>query len=131
MEIKTIYSDIYNNVDIVETTNKGDVVFFNEDGEKKIIPIEDIRYISHEMRGGLKKGGKFKRVNAPMFNVDGITLNEYELRQLCVDIKNGEQPIPNKMIDGKGDEFTIDENGNFSKPPYGIDLSYKLVKELF
>lgn len=67
----------------------------------------------------------------------GISLNEYELRQLQIDIKNSQNVVA-YFLDSQNNQFMIQPNGKIKsvdgehkKLPHGLDLSYTLVKQLF
>ena len=73
----------------------------------------------------------YTRIPPPEFYIDDYTLNEYELRQLMVDIAKGLHQGNLSVVDITGNEAIIDENGRLSGPLYGLDLNDKLAIELF
>jgi hypothetical protein len=74
---------------------------------------------------------KFTKIKAPVFIVYGQTLNEYEVRQLQVDVKNKIHPANIPVKDEIGNVYVIGEDGRFKKgTPPGLSLSYKITKML-
>lgn len=72
----------------------------------------------------------YRKVEAPKFLVFGEYLNEYEVRQLQVDVFEGlvEAGI---SVDENGIRYTIGVGGRFiNGVPTGFSLSYNLVKKL-
>lgn len=77
-----------------------------------------------------------KRITAPMFKVyydvlDEYIINEYELRQLMIDVKNG--VIPASIIsvsDMAGNETTINEQGFLVGELEGLSLMSDLTISL-
>lgn len=76
---------------------------------------------------------KIKRITPPTFrvmeNFKVVHLNELEVRQLQVDIKNGIWPST-IVTDEKDNLCTIGPDGKFDKVPYGFSLHYELAKQL-
>jgi hypothetical protein len=70
---------------------------------------------------------KIKRITAPMFKVIGILINEYELRQLMVDVKKGIVPANIKVTDAAGNESLINEHGFLTNDLNGLDLVSNLT----
>jgi len=77
---------------------------------------------------------KFKRITPLKYkvieNLKIIYLNELEVRQLQVDIKNEEIPAGIIITDEKGNFCTINKDGKFDKVPYGFSKSYELSRQL-
>lgn len=72
-----------------------------------------------------------KRIEVPMFKVGDYILNEYEVRQLMVDVKNKEQEPNIKVIDlVYGTEHIILETARFDKQPKSLALTYELAFKL-
>lgn len=73
---------------------------------------------------------EFTRIEAPKYLVSGISLNEYEVRQLQIDVRNGKFE-PGIQVEENGILYTIGSGGRFvDGVPIGFSLSYKLVREL-
>ncbi len=73
---------------------------------------------------------EFTRIEAPMYLVAGEYLNEYEVRQLQVDIKDGRFE-PGIQVEEMGIIYTIGVGGRFiNGVPKGFSLTYELVKSL-
>ena len=64
----------------------------------------------------------YTRVEPPTFKINGNILNEYELRQLMVDIKAGRFQGGYLVKDCKGNIAYIESNGMLSDDLYGLDL---------
>lgn len=72
-----------------------------------------------------------KRIEIPLFKVGDYILNEYEVRQLMVDVKNKEQEPNIKVIDLEyGTEHIILETGRLDKHPKSLSLTYELTLKL-
>jgi hypothetical protein len=71
-----------------------------------------------------------KRITPPMFKVDNILINEYELRQLMVDVKKGLQPANITVCDMAGNETTINEKGFLVGELEGLDIMGNLSVSL-
>lgn len=65
---------------------------------------------------------EFTRIEPPTFEINGNILNEYELRQLMVDIKKGKFESGYFVKDCKGNIAYIESNGMLSKDLYGLDI---------
>lgn len=65
---------------------------------------------------------EYTRIEPPTFEINGNILNEYELRQLMVDVKNGKFESGYFVKDCKGNIAYIESNGMLSKDLYGLDL---------
>lgn len=72
---------------------------------------------------------KYTKIPPPKFFVRGETLNEYEVRQLQVDVKNGKFRKV-YVTDEKGTKALIKPNGKLSEMLYGLDFSYTLAFKL-
>lgn len=64
----------------------------------------------------------YTRIEPPTFKINGNILNEYELRQLLVDVKNGKFESGYIVKDCKGNIAYIESNGMLSDELYGLDL---------
>ena len=73
---------------------------------------------------------KITRIKAPKFKVGKYSLNEYELRQLCLEVKQCLKPNGIKVIDSDGIESKIDKSGKLHPLPKGMSLSYEITKQL-
>ena len=76
-----------------------------------------------------------KRITAPMFKVYGFMLdeymlNEYELRQLMIDVKKGLVPANISVSDMAGNETTINEQGFLVGELEGLSLMSDLTISL-
>jgi hypothetical protein len=72
-------------------------------------------------------------IEPPTFDVDGITLNEYELRALMAQVAKGE--IPHEMITSitsnqSGIELGIREDGMLANDCDSLNLNTKFTLEL-
>ena len=73
--------------------------------------------------------GKITKVKPPKFRVKafnskgkGTIINEYELRQLMLEVAKKERPAGMTIVDEKGNSATIKENGNLSNTIAGMDI---------
>jgi hypothetical protein len=73
---------------------------------------------------------KIKRIKAPKFKVGRYSLNEYEVRNLMVEIAKGERPAGLVVTDEKGQSATLLENGRPDKNLYGFGVASELTLEL-
>ena len=76
-----------------------------------------------------------KRISAPMFKVYGPVLdwylvNEYELRQIMIDVKKGLLPANIEVVDMAGNETTINEKGFLVGELEGLSLMSDLTISL-
>jgi hypothetical protein len=72
----------------------------------------------------------FTRIESPKYLVSGEYLNEYEVRQLQIDIRDGKFE-PGIQVEENGIIYTIGSGGRFvDGVPKGFSLSYELVKQL-
>jgi len=72
-----------------------------------------------------------KRVSAPMFTIKGEQYNEYEIRQLMIDVAKGDIIFNSDIIDCNGTIVRIQPDGRLSNELEGFQLSDKLALELF
>ncbi len=76
------------------------------------------------------------RITAPMFKVheygtqEEFILNEYELRQLMIDVKKGLQPANIRVTDMLANESIINEQGFIVGELHGLDLISNLTINL-
>ena len=73
---------------------------------------------------------KIKRIKVPKFKVGRYSLNEYEVRNLMVEIAKGERPAGLVVTDEKGQSATLLENGRPDKNLYGFGVAAELTLEL-
>jgi hypothetical protein len=71
-----------------------------------------------------------KRIKAPAYKVGRCVLNEYELRNLCVEVAKGEKPKGIKVTDKQGCIAYIKANGTLSQTLYGIDICIDFKMEI-
>lgn len=71
-----------------------------------------------------------KRITAPMFKIEDMLINEYELRQLMVDVKKGLVPANISVSDMAGNETTINEQGFLVDELEGLSLMSDLTISL-
>jgi hypothetical protein len=71
-----------------------------------------------------------KRISAPKFKVGRFVLNEYELRQLMLDVANGNEAAGIKVKDSTGKVVEILEDGHLSGCIKGLDVADSLAMEL-
>jgi hypothetical protein len=72
-----------------------------------------------------------KRINPPMFTINDEQYNEYELRQLMLDVAKGEIDAFINVTDSDGLTATIDSLGRLSNELKGLVLADNLSLELF
>ena len=72
-----------------------------------------------------------KRVSAPMFTINGEQYNEYEIRQLMLDVANKDIVFTSNIIDCNGGIAQILPDGRLSNELEGFNLSDKMALELF
>lgn len=72
-----------------------------------------------------------KRINPPMFTINNEQYNEYELRQLMLDVAKGEIDAFINVTDSDGLTATIDSLGRLSNELKGLVLADNLSLELF
>lgn len=62
------------------------------------------------------------RIKPPKYKVGRYSLNEYELRQLMLEVAKKEKPFGQKVKDENGCTAVIFENGRLSCNLYGMDI---------
>jgi hypothetical protein len=62
------------------------------------------------------------RIKPPKYKVGRYTLNEYELRQLMLEVAKKEKPFGQIVKDQKGSCATIQEDGSLSNNLFGTDI---------
>jgi len=72
-----------------------------------------------------------KRIPAPTFTIEGEQYNEYELRQLMLDVAKGETRGLIPVTDSIGITAVIGLDGRLSNELEGLDLSDKLASQLW
>lgn len=65
---------------------------------------------------------EYTRIEPPIFHINGHTLNEYELRQLMVDLSWGRFQNSYHVQDCKGNWAVLQSNGVIAGELYGLDL---------
>lgn len=78
----------------------------------------------------IKRKRPYQVIKPPKYRVGKYVLNEYELRQLQVDVMNGQIEAPVTVKDEKGASFTIGRSGRMSGSPYGYNFTSKCTLEL-
>jgi len=73
---------------------------------------------------------KIKRIKVPKFKVGRYSLNEYEVRNLMVEIAKGERPAGIVVTDENGESATLQPNGRPDKNLYGFGVAAQLTIEL-
>lgn len=71
-----------------------------------------------------------KRIEAPMYTINEELYNEYEIRQLQIDVAKGLQ-FNSVITDNLGNTATIDNEGRLVKHLNGYHLSHELSIELY
>ena len=73
----------------------------------------------------------YTKINIPMFQVGDNQLNEYELRQLQLEVARGEKPANIMVTDlTTGVTAKLHSNGSFDKDLEGMTVATKLQFEL-
>ena len=62
------------------------------------------------------------RITPPKYKIGRLSLNEYELRQLMLEVAKKEKPYGQTVKDQKGTCAVIQENGNLSCNLFGFDI---------
>lgn len=62
------------------------------------------------------------RIKPPKYKVGRYSLNEYELRQLMLEVAKKEKPFGQTVKDQKGYCATIQEDGSLSCNLFGTDI---------
>ena len=72
----------------------------------------------------------FKKIKAPKYKIGRYSLNEYELRQVQVDIAEGKLKDGIIVKDQNGNKATINKDGTLSNKLHGIDICGLLTLRL-
>lgn len=73
----------------------------------------------------------YTRIKAPKFKIGRCVLNEYELRQLQVEIAKGLKKGNIKVLDKTNNQvYTLDDKGSWDFAPNGYTYSYRATVEL-
>lgn len=78
----------------------------------------DMLFVDEEKRTKMK----VKRIQPPHYDVDGLSLNEYELRSVMADVAEGKRDPGIKVSDQKGGTAMIEKDGSLSGSLYGLDI---------
>jgi hypothetical protein len=70
------------------------------------------------------------RITAPMFKLGEELINEYELRNLQLEVAKGLKPFGIELEDSKGQKFFIREDGMIDDEPFGMDICGMLTMDL-
>lgn len=70
------------------------------------------------------------RITAPMFKLGEELINEYELRNLQLEVAKGLKPFGIELEDSKGQKFFIREDGLIDAEPFGMDICGMLAMDL-
>lgn len=73
---------------------------------------------------------KVKRITPPVFKVGRYKLNEYELRNLMVEVARGEKPSGIVVKDSTGTTATVLENGSLSNNLKGMEVNSLFTMEI-
>lgn len=73
---------------------------------------------------------KITRIKPPKYKVGKYSLNEYELRQLMVEVAKGEKASGLIVKDEKETCATIKEDGALSCPLFGMNISSAFTLEI-
>ena len=73
---------------------------------------------------------EIKRIKAPKFRVGRYVLNEYEFRNLQLEVALGIKPAGIKVTDSLGNKSTIIENGRLSHNLEAMAISCNISIEL-
>jgi hypothetical protein len=73
---------------------------------------------------------KITRINTPKFKVGRFVLNEYELRQLMLEVATGVQPAGIKVKDSTGKVVEILANGSLSDNIVGLSVADDIALKL-
>ena len=71
----------------------------------------------------MEKIKNITRIKPPKFKVGRLSLNEYEVRKLMVDVANGIQPAGIIVTDDEGVSATLQKDGRPDKQLYGFGIS--------
>lgn len=70
------------------------------------------------------------RITAPMFKLGEELINEYELRNLQLEVAKGLKPFGIELEDSEGQKFFIREDGMIDAEPFGMNIGTELAIEL-
>jgi hypothetical protein len=70
------------------------------------------------------------RIKAPKFRVGRYVLNEYEFRNLQLEVALGVKPAGIKVTDAQGNRAVIEENGCLSDSIEGLALAGDITLEI-
>jgi hypothetical protein len=73
---------------------------------------------------------KITRIKPPKYKVGKYSLNEYEVRNLQVEVAKGLKPHGIKVKDEKGKTGIIREDGLLTEKMYGYDITAMICLEL-
>lgn len=73
---------------------------------------------------------EIKRIKAPKFRVGRYVLNEYEFRNLQLEVALGIKPAGIKVTDSEGKKFVILEHGSLSDNTNGLSIAHDLKYQL-
>lgn len=73
---------------------------------------------------------KVKRITPPVFKVGRYKINEYELRNLMLEVARGEKPSGIVVKDSTGTTATVLENGSLSNNLKGLELNSLFTLEM-
>lgn len=64
-----------------------------------------------------------KRIKPPKYKFGRYSLNEYELRNLMLEVAKGDRPHNIQVKDEKGNIATINQDGSLSNTLHGLDIA--------
>lgn len=73
---------------------------------------------------------KISRIVPPKYRVGRNVLNEYELRQLLLEIAKGDKPSGIIIKDTKGNYATAEKDGSLSCSLYGLDINSHITLQV-
>lgn len=73
---------------------------------------------------------KITRIKPPKFRIGRYALNEYEIRQYCLEVAEGKRKPGDIIKDSEGNTATILRNGRLSNVLGGLVLSAQLTMDL-
>jgi hypothetical protein len=73
---------------------------------------------------------EIKRIKAPKFRVGRYVLNEYEFRNLQLEVALGIKPAGIKVTDAQGNKAVIEEHGCLSDSIEGLALAGDITLEI-
>jgi hypothetical protein len=74
---------------------------------------------------------KLTRIATPKYKVGRYTLNEYEVRNLMLEVAKGEKPSGIKIKDSTGKVVEVLPNGNLSDTIAGFSIADELGMHLY